>query len=59
MFKRQWFKIYDELPKVLKGGVLSNETGRIEVTEISLQGNILGDEKTLIESLLKNGVILK
>lgn len=50
--------IYDETPKVLRGGILSPETGRIEVTEVNLKGNMLGDEKTLIESLLKNGVYI-
>ena len=50
--------IYDETPKVLREGILNAETGRIEVTEVNLKGNILGDEKTLIESLLKNGVYI-
>jgi hypothetical protein len=51
--------VYDETPKVLKSGVLADHTGLIEVTEISITGNILHSEKNLIESLLKNGVILK
>lgn len=51
--------VYDDIPKVLKSGILSNETGKIEVTEISILGNILSSEKGLIESLLKSGVIIK
>ena len=51
--------VYDETPKVLRTGVLADHTGLIEVTEISITGNILHSEKSLIESLLKNGVILK
>lgn len=51
--------IYDEDPKVLRTGVLADHTGLIEVTEISITGNILHSEKNLIESLLKNGVNVK
>ena len=51
--------VYDETPKVLRTGVLADHTGLIEVTEISITGNILHSEKNLIESLLKNGVNVK